>query len=128
MRFSQPRGVLSTARGKAVALARSCCCCWCGGRRRGAVYAASGKLPPTGAISMGVLVAFDRDPTGRESECGRSSRRWAKAKPMPRCNGKITISAGHRHSTSRQSTNDQTDAESQIYIENAGILLSNQPY
>ncbi|MDB5059132.1 MAG: hypothetical protein JWO59_2604 [Chloroflexi bacterium] len=91
-------------------------------------------LPPTGAVSLG-KVAFDRDVTGRlpspaNGNIGSASdaQSWANAKrdaSVQWKNGNISRAlALYQQAT----TNDQTDAESLIYSENAGILLSKQPY
>ena len=121
-----PKGVLSTVRGKLVAGAVVLAALI--GVGAGAVIyeQRATTLPPTGSISLG-KVAFDVDPTGR-GQSAADVAAWARAKrdaSVQWRNGNITRAA---QLYEQASTNDQTDAESQIYSENAGILSSGQPY
>ena len=121
-----PKGALSTIRGKIVAGAVVLAALL--GVAAGAVVYEQRQttLPPTGSISVG-KVAFDVDPTGRGQSAADASA-WAKAKrdaSVQWKNGNITRA---EQLYEQASTNDQTDAESQIYIENASIISSGLPY
>ena len=122
----QPRGALSTLRGKAVALGLVAVLlvAVAGGV---AVYEQrQTELPATGAISTG-RVAFDRDITGRATTA-TDPKAWAKAKADASVQWKDGNLSRAQALYQQAVTNDQTDAESQIYVENASILSSGKPY
>jgi ABC-type branched-subunit amino acid transport system substrate-binding protein len=122
----QPKGALSTARGKAIALVAVIVLLLAAGGGAALYEQRQSALPATGAISIG-KVAFDRDVTGR-NQSAADPRAWAQAKADASVQWKDGNLSRAQALYQQAVNNDQTDAESQIYIENAGILLSNQPY
>jgi serine/threonine protein kinase len=121
-----PKGVLSTVRGKLVAVVVVLAALIAAGGGAAVYEQRQATLPATGSISVG-RIAFDLDPTGRNQSASDVAA-WAKAKrdaSVQWKNGNITQA---EQLYAQASTNDQTDAESQIYVENAGIISSGQPY
>lgn len=129
----QPRGALSTARGKATALLLVILVVLAAGGGAAVYESRQAQLPATGAISIG-KVSFDRDPIGRVSgpsnPVGSASdaKAWAQDKIDASVQWKDGNISRAQALYQAASTNDQTDAESQIYVENATILNSGQPY
>jgi ABC-type branched-subunit amino acid transport system substrate-binding protein/tRNA A-37 threonylcarbamoyl transferase component Bud32 len=122
----QPKGALSTARGKAIALVAVIVLLLAAGGGAALFEKRAAELPATGAISTG-KVAFDRDVTGRD-QSATDPKAWAQAKADASVQWKDGNLSRAQALYQQAVTNDQTDAESQIYSENAGILLANQPY
>jgi ABC-type branched-subunit amino acid transport system substrate-binding protein len=122
----QPKGVLSTARGKAIALVAAIVLLLAVGGGAALYEKRASELPATGAISIG-KVAFDRDVTGRDQSAA-DPKAWAQAKADASVQWKDGNLSRAQALYQEAVTNDQTDAESQIYVENAGILIGGQPY
>ena len=122
----QPKGLLSTVRGKLVAGVVVLAALVAVGAGAVAYEQRQAALPATGSVSEG-KIAFDLDPTGR-GQSAADVKAWAKAKrdaSVQWKNGNLNQAV---QLYGQASTNDQTDAESQIYIENAGIISSGLPY
>ena len=129
-----PKGVLSTFRAKVIAVAIVLLALVGVGGGVMVYEQQQSKQPATGAISTG-KVAFDVDTTGRVATASNNNigsasdaPAWAKAKRDASVQWKDGNISRAKAFYQQASTNDQTDAESQIYSENAGILLSGQPY
>ena len=121
-----PKGTLSTARGKALALA-VVLLVLIGVAGGVAVYEKQqAELPATGSISQG-RVAFDRDISGR-GESASDPAAWAQAKADASREWKNNNLSRAQEQYQAAISNDQTDAESHIYAENANILSAGQPY
>ena len=129
----QPKGSLSTAKGKAVALALLLLALLAAGGGAAVYVNNQATLPATGAISTG-KVAFDRDIIGRGPSANQpvgsatDPAAWAKAKTDASVQWKDGNISRALALYQQASTNDQTDAESQIYVENAEIVQSGRPY
>lgn len=121
-----PRGALSTARGKAMALAFVLLALIAVGGGAVVYEKQQAVLPATGAVSYG-LVAFDRDVTGR-AQSAADPQAWATAKRDASVQWKNGNLSRAQALYQQAYANDQTDAESQIYNENAAILQSGRPY
>jgi ABC-type branched-subunit amino acid transport system substrate-binding protein/tRNA A-37 threonylcarbamoyl transferase component Bud32 len=129
-----PRGLLSSARSKIAALVVVMLALVAVGGGAALYEQRQATLPPTGAVSMG-KVAFDVDVTGRVPTAANNNigsaadaPAWAKAKKDASVQWKDGNISRAQALYQQASTNDQTDAESLIYSENASIFLSNQPY
>lgn len=129
----QPKGSLSTTKGKAVALALLLLALLAAGGGAAVYVNNQATLPATGAISTG-KVAFDRDIIGRGPSANQpvgsatDPAAWAKAKADASVQWKDGNISRALALYQQASTNDQTDAESQIYVENAEIVQSGRPY
>ena len=122
----QPKGALSTVRGKATALLVLVVLLLAVGGGAAVFTKHQSTLPATGSTSMG-KVSFDRDPVGRDQSTS-DVKAWVQAKSDASVQWKSNNISQAQALYTQAVTLDQTDAESQIYVENAGILLSNQPY
>ena len=121
-----PKGMLSTVRGKILAVALLLVALIAAGGGAAIYTQRQSTLPPTGSISVG-KIAFDRDVTGRQLSATDPTA-WASAKRDASVQWKTNNISRATQLYGQASTNDQTDAESQIYIENAGILTSGRAY
>lgn len=129
-----PKGILSTFRAKAIAVAIVLLALVGVGGGVMVYEQQQATLPATGAISTG-KVAFDVDTSGRiptasNNNIGSASdaQAWAQDKRDASVQWKDGNLSRAQALYQQAYTNDKTDAESQIYSENAGILLSGQPY
>ncbi len=122
----QPKGVLSTVRGKLVAGVALVAVLIAVGGGSVVYEQRQATLPATGSVSVG-KIAFDQDSTGRD-QSATDVKAWAKAKRDASIQWKNGNLSQAVQLYGQAVTNDQTDAESQIYIENAGIISSGQPY
>ena len=128
------KGIFSSTRSKLIAVVAALLILAAVGGGAAVYEQQQASLPPTGAVSMG-RVAFDTDTTGRlptaaSNNIGSASdaKAWAKAKQDASVQWKNGNISRAQVLYQQASTNDQTDAESQIYSENASILLANEPY
>lgn len=125
-----PPGAFSTARGRAIAAGAILVLLLLAAGGTYFYLQQQGRERPTGSLSTRGEVAFDTDPTGLKSlgVIGANQQAWVNAKIQASKDMKNGNTQSALNNYNKATTLNRADAESAIYVEDAAILASGQPY
>ncbi len=129
-RVLNPPGMLSTGRGRAIAVGVILALLLLAGGGSYLYSQQQGKERPTGSLSTRGEVAFDTDMAGLSNfgVTGGNQQAWIDAKVQASKDMKNGNTQSALNNYNNATTLNQADAESAIYVEDNAILVSGQAY